>query len=214
MSTWFECKFKYHREDADGGYNAVTETYLIDAVSFTDAEARVYDEIGSNYKDFILLKVSKYRVHELVFREDAFTWYKCKVSMVTVDEQSGKEKKSNQIILVSGNNVKEAYDHVEEIFATSVSDYTIMDIVTTNIVEVLPYYEREENKQEEEEDNDVYEGPSFQDDEYLEREVVTNVPENSTEEEEKAEEEIAVNNQAAEEETQQEEPEAEEEKAE
>lgn len=140
MATWYECKFKYNREDQSGGFTTVTEVYLVDAVSFTDAETRIYQEIGSNYQEFILLSVSKYKLHELVFREDGMNWYKCKIGITTLDEKAGKEKKSRQVIVVTGNTVKEAYEAIEELFAGSVSDYEIMDIVKTNIVEVLPYY--------------------------------------------------------------------------
>lgn len=145
MATWFECKFKYNREDQNGGFTTVTEVYLIDAVSFTDAEARVYDEIGSNFREFVLLTVSKYRVHELVINEEGLTWYKCKVAITSLDEKAGKEKKLKQMILVNGNNVREAYDRVEDLFSDSTSDYQILEIITTNIVEILPYHEPEPN---------------------------------------------------------------------
>jgi hypothetical protein len=143
MATWYECKFKYNREDQNGGFVTVTEVYLVDAVSFTDAETRVYQEVGSNYQEFVLLSVSKYKLHELVFKEEGLTWYKCKVGLTTLDEKSGKERKTKQTIVVTGNTVKEAYDVVEDLFSDSVSDYEILDIVTTAIVEVLPYYEDE-----------------------------------------------------------------------
>ncbi len=145
MATWFECKFKYNREDQNGGFTTVTEVYLIDAVSFTDAEARVYEEIGSNFREFVLLTVSKYRVHELVINEEGLTWYKCKVAITSLDEKAGKEKKLKQMILVNGNNLREAYDRVEDLFADSTSDYQILEIITTNIVEILPYHEAEPN---------------------------------------------------------------------
>ncbi|GAL86712.1 hypothetical protein MYP_3942 [Sporocytophaga myxococcoides] len=145
MATWFECKFKYNREDQNGGFTTVTEVYLIDAVSFTDAEARVYEEIGSNFREFVLLTVSKYRVHELVINEEGLTWYKCKVAITSLDEKAGKEKKLKQMILVNGNNLREAYDRVEDLFADSTSDYQILEIITTNIVEILPYHETEPN---------------------------------------------------------------------
>ncbi len=141
MATWFECKFKYNQEDQNGGFKSVSETYLIDAVSFTEAETRVYQEVGSNYRDFQLVKVGKYRMTELVFNEEGVKWYKCKVAVITLDEKSGKEKKSSQIILVSGSDVKEAYDTVEDLFGDSTSDYEITDIGKTNIVEILPYFE-------------------------------------------------------------------------
>lgn len=148
MATWYECKFKYNREDQNGGFVTVTEVYLVDAVSFTDAEARVYQEIGSNYQEFVLLSVSKYKLHELVYKEDALTWYKCKVGLTTLDEKAGKERKTKQTILVTGNTVKEAFDVVEDLFADSVSDYEILDIVKTAIVEVMPYFEDDRSDDE------------------------------------------------------------------
>ncbi len=181
MATWYECKFKYNREDQNGGFTTITEVYLIDAVSFTDAETRVYQEIGSNYQEFILVSVKKYRLHELVYKEDAFKWYKCKVGITTLDEKSGKERKSKQTILVSGNSVKDAYDAVEELFADSVSDYEILDIVTTSIVEVMPYFEDQEVVNEEEIANNVQEEEISEDmvasDEEASQELVDNLEE-------------------------------------
>jgi hypothetical protein len=145
MATWYECKCKYNREDQNG-FTTITEAYLVDAVSFTDAETRVYQEIGSNYREFVLLSVSKYSLHELVVKEDRHTWYKAKVAITSLDEKSGKEKKLKQTIVVNGHNIKDAYDSIEELFADSVSDYEILDIITTSIIEILPYFEEGERK--------------------------------------------------------------------
>ncbi|MFN6944105.1 MAG: DUF4494 domain-containing protein [Cytophagaceae bacterium] len=144
MASWFECKFKYNLDDPNGGYKSITEIYLVDAVSFTDAESRVNQEVGANYRDFSLMKVGKYRVHELVPNDEAITWYKCKVSITTLDEKAGKDKKAKQSILVNANNIREAYNIVEGLFSDSVSDYEILDIVTTSITEVLPYFEEDD----------------------------------------------------------------------
>lgn len=146
MASWYECKFKYNRENQDGGLSTISETYLIDAVSFTDAETRIYSEIGANYREFVLLKVAKYPVHELIpHAEEGGKWYKCKVALITYDEKSEKEKKQKQTVIVNGNNVKEAYDKIESVFQGSTSDYEILDIVTTTILEVLPFVEGERN---------------------------------------------------------------------
>jgi hypothetical protein len=146
MASWYECKFKYNRENQDGGFTTISETYLVDAVSFTDAESRIYGEIGANYRDFILLKVAKYPVHELIPNEEGEKWYKCKVALITFDEKTEKEKKQKQNVIVNGSSVKEAYERIEEAFRGSTSDYEIVDIVTTAIIEVLPYVEEGERK--------------------------------------------------------------------
>lgn len=143
MATWFECRFKYNQENEKGGVTSVSECYLVDAVSFTDAEARVYNEIGSNYREFALLKVAKYPLHDLVHNEGSDKWYKCKVAIITLDEKSGKERKQKQTIIASADNIKQAYESVDALFGGSISDYEIMDIVSTNITEILPYVEEE-----------------------------------------------------------------------
>jgi hypothetical protein len=143
MASWYECKFKYNRENQEGGFTTVSETYLVDAVSFTEAETRVYGEIGANYVDFVLLKVAKYPVHELIQDEEGEKWYKCKVALITYDEKSEKEKKQKQTVIVNGNSVREAYERIEVAFKGSTSDYEILDIVTTGIIEVMPFVEEE-----------------------------------------------------------------------
>ena len=145
MASWYECKFKYNREDQNGGVITISETYLVDAVSFTDAEARIYQEVGSNFREFALLKVAKYPLHELIHNEQGLKWYKAKVAITSLDEKAGKEKKLKQTIIVSGNNIKEAYESIEEVFSSSISDYEILDIVTTGIVEILPFVEEPRN---------------------------------------------------------------------
>jgi len=149
MATWYECKFRYNTEGTNGNFTTVTEVYLVDAVSFTDAEARIYQEIGSNYQEFVLLSVSKYKLHELIHKEDGSIWYKAKVALTTLDEKAGKEKKIRQAILVNANTVKEAYENIEEVFSGAVSDYEILDIITTSIIEILPYYEVENEETKE-----------------------------------------------------------------
>ena len=144
MATWYECKFKYNREDEKGGFVTISEIYMVDAVSFTEAEARIYHEVGSLYREFVLLSVSKYKIHELIFNENGPKWYKCKVAITSLDEKAGKEKKLKQTIMVSGSSVKEAYESVVDIFNTSISDFEILDIGTTGIIEVLPYHENAE----------------------------------------------------------------------
>lgn len=138
MATWFECRFKFNREDEQGGYKSVTETFLIDAVSFTEAETRVYSEVASNLRDFKLLKIAHYKVDDISIDTNR-TWYKCKVAMTTIDEKSGKEKKVKQIVLANAGSIEEASSIVNDIFSTALSNFTSVAISETNIVEVLHY---------------------------------------------------------------------------
>ena len=141
MSAWYECKIAYQKTLEGGKTAKISESYLVDAVSFTDAETRIYKEFGDTLGEFSLVSVKKPRISELVHNEDAFKWYKVKVNITTLDEKSGKESKSNQIIMASAGSAKEAFDSVNDLFSDSVSDYEIVEIVLTQITDIYPYFE-------------------------------------------------------------------------
>lgn len=94
MNTWFTVKVKYTKQLEDGRLKRVTEPYLVDAVSFTDAEARIYEEIGSSVQgEFSITGISKTDFADIFYYEDAEDWYKCKLTYISVDADSGKEKR-------------------------------------------------------------------------------------------------------------------------
>ncbi len=140
MSAWYECKVAYQKVLENGKSAKMNEVYLVDAVSFTEAETRIYKELAELIGDFSLKTVKKARITELVHNEEAEKWYKVKVSLITYDEKSGKEMKSNQIILTSAENLREAYDSVTDLFSGSISDHEILEIVSTPIIEIFPFY--------------------------------------------------------------------------
>ena len=143
MPAWFLCKIRYRKEAENGKQLTINESYLLDCVSFTDAEARIYRELESIIKDFTLTGVSPMKVADVFHYEDAETWFKCKVSYVSLDEKSGKEKKIQNLMLVTAENVKQAYERIEESLKTMLVPFDITDINTTNIVEIFPYYPEE-----------------------------------------------------------------------
>ena len=141
MKVWFSCKVKYGRETDEGSLKQVTDAYLFDAVSYTDAETRVHDVVGRELPgEFAVTQISKTNIVEVVNYEDSETWYKCKVSYSAVDaDQGGKEKKINTYLLVSADNVREAYDRTEKHFDSMLVPYEIPSITLTTFVEVFPY---------------------------------------------------------------------------
>lgn len=140
MSAWYECKVAYQKVLENGKSAKMNEVYLVDAVSFTEAETRIYKELSELLGDFSLKTVKRASITELVHNEEADKWYKVKVSLITYDEKSGKERKSNQIILTSAENLREAFDSVTDLFSGSISDHEIIEIVSTPIVEIFPFY--------------------------------------------------------------------------
>lgn len=152
MRTWFLCRVKYAKENEQGLLRNVSEQYLVDAVSFTEAEARIYDMLGSVIRgDFQVTTISKSNIVDVFFYEDIDVWYKCKVSYVVADADSGKEKKVTQYMLISAHHVKEAYERIHESLSNMLVSFNVPDITESPIIEIFPYEKDGEDS-----------GPSFE----------------------------------------------------
>ena len=149
MNTWFECKVKYEKMGNDGKERMVSEPYLIDAVSFTEAESRIQKELEPYITgDFFLSSVKIANYSELIPNEDGDRWFKCKAAFISLDEEKGIEKRSNTYILVQANNVKEAYDNLTKALSDSISDFEIPSIQESPILDVFKYSGDEELNEE------------------------------------------------------------------
>ncbi|MBD8487221.1 DUF4494 domain-containing protein [Echinicola sp. CAU 1574] len=145
MRTWFLCKVKYAKENEQGLLKNVSEQYLIDAVSFTEAEARIYDMLGSVIRgDFQVTNISKSNIVDVFFYDDIDVWHKCKITYVVADADSGKEKKVTQYMLVTAHDVKEAYERIHESLSNMLVTFRVPDINESPIVEIFPYESEDE----------------------------------------------------------------------
>ncbi|MDO6437500.1 DUF4494 domain-containing protein [Cyclobacterium sp. 1_MG-2023] len=145
MRTWFLCKVKYAKENEEGLLKNVSEQYLVDAVSFTEAEARIYDMLGSVIRgDFQVTSISKSNIVDVFFFDDVDVWHKCKITYIVADADSGKEKKVTQYMLVTAHNVKEAYDRIYESLNNMLVSFNVPDISESPIVEIFPYEKDDE----------------------------------------------------------------------
>ncbi|SDJ81083.1 protein of unknown function [Catalinimonas alkaloidigena] len=148
MGIWFLCKLSYQQQEENGKVTKVKEQYLIDAMSFTEAEARVYEELGSALPEFILQSVNKMNLQEIFHYEDQETWYKAKVVFIDVDEKTGKEKKTVNTMLVTADSVKQACERIEESLGTLMVTWQITDVGLTPIIEIFPYVDDRENNED------------------------------------------------------------------
>ncbi|MCL3781958.1 DUF4494 domain-containing protein [Prolixibacteraceae bacterium JC049] len=140
MNIWFECKAKYEKIDEEGRLKKVNEAYLLDAMSFTEAESRIYKELETMISgEFLVTKIAKTNITEVIPSETGDRWFKCKLALVTIDESSGKEKKANQYVLVLASDVKDAYDKVEKNMDGVSIDYEIPSVQESPILDVFPY---------------------------------------------------------------------------
>lgn len=148
MNNWFTVKVKYTRQMESGTFKRVTEPYLLSAMSFSDAEARIYEELGSTIRgEFIVLSITRTDIHDIFQYDEADAWYKGVISYLGADEEEDKAKKIKQTFLVSAESVKEAYGRIVENLSTLMIDYTIDGVVVTPLVDIFPFVDAEDTNQ-------------------------------------------------------------------
>ncbi|SDL35710.1 protein of unknown function [Salinimicrobium catena] len=146
---WYECKVKYRKTHETGEQKVTTDTYLLDAVSYTEAEARITEEMKAyTEEDFRIMNIKVANFSEVHPFENSDRWFKSKVSLVALDEESGKERKINMYLLVQANDVKEAFENTEKAMADTMGDYSIPAITESPILDVFPYFMGEEEQLE------------------------------------------------------------------
>lgn len=137
MANWFECKAQFDKMMENGSLKKVTEPYLVDALSFTEAESRIIDELTPFVSGGLEIKaVKKTRIGEIFWDDSADKWYLVKVAFITIDEKTAAEKKSVSQILVAGSDFKGAYDNFMEGMKGTMADFDIVSITETQIMDV------------------------------------------------------------------------------
>lgn len=140
IHNWFLCKVSYEKILEYGMQKKVTEPYLVDALSFTEAEARIIEEMSPFITgEFTVSAVGRAKLSEVFFNEDGDRYYKAKIYFITLDEKSGIEKKTAAQMLVQASNLKEAITVLEEGMKGTLADYTIASIAETQIMDVYPF---------------------------------------------------------------------------
>ena len=140
MHNWFECKVTYEKVLENGTQAKVTEPYLVDALSFTEAEARIIEEIRPFISgEFTVSGIRRARLSELFFNENGDRFYRIKVAFITLDEKSGAEKRTTAAMLAQASTLKEAITVMEEGMKGTMADFVILSVTETQIMDVYPY---------------------------------------------------------------------------
>ena len=139
---YFDTSVKFRKTDEQGVNKLVTESYIVSALSFSEAESNINEQmkvyVGEDFK-IVNIKLTNYL--EIAAFEDTDKWFKSKISLLYFDEENGKEKKSNIYMLVQANDAKNAYDNTIATLKGTISDFTIPSVSETKIVEVFEYKE-------------------------------------------------------------------------
>ena len=147
MHNWFECKVSYEKMQENGLQKKVTEPYLVDALSFTEAEARITEEIRPYISgEFTITDIKRAKLSELFFNDNGDRFFKAKVCFITLDEKSGTEKKTAVQMLAQASSLREALQVVNKGMEGTLADYFIASLSETSIMDVFPYSEDEKKK--------------------------------------------------------------------
>ena len=142
VSKFFEVKIQYQKMQEDGKEKKVTEQYVVEALSFTEAEARIIKEMTpyiSGEFDVVSEKIAPYNE---IFLSDNSTddkWFVSKVSFITIDEKTAKVKKQTFRYLVQARTSELAMDYTNEMFSHGMSDYCIDAVKDTPTLDVFLY---------------------------------------------------------------------------
>ena len=140
--TWFECKVKYEKTQENGTEKPVLEAYTVDALSFTEAEARILDEMSVYVSgELKIVNIDPAKYGEIFFSDidDDDLWFKAKLAFITIDERTQKERKSKVNYLVNANSIEKATENVKKIMGDTIIDYEIVSINDTSIIDVFEY---------------------------------------------------------------------------
>ena len=141
-STWFECKIRFEKTMEDGLQKKVTEAYVVDALSFSEAEERIIEEMSSYISgEFNVTDIKKAPYGEIFFsdQELADRWYKAKLQFITIDEKTEKEKRSSVTYLFQAASFNGAVKAIDDVMGGTMIDYTIASVTETQLMDVFEH---------------------------------------------------------------------------
>ena len=139
---WFECKVRYDKTLETGLLKKVTESYLVDALSFTEAEERVLQEIEPMMSgEYSVSDIKRAKIAELFESIDTTDdkWYKAKVAYIAYDEKKGVEKRTNQIMLIQAKDLRVAVQNLDKGMQGTMGDWDIISIAETPIMDIFKF---------------------------------------------------------------------------
>lgn len=140
MALWFECRIRYDKMRENGSVRKVTEPYLVDAVTFTDAEARIIEEQTPFISgEFSVAAIKKTNISEVFYKAGCDKWWSVKYNIIAIDEKSGREKRTPIYVMVQANDQQGATDNFNEGMKDTMADFEIEKVAETKIMDVYPY---------------------------------------------------------------------------
>lgn len=139
-STWFETKVRYDKTMDDGREKKATEVFVVDALSFTEAEAKITEELSAYTSGETFIKaITRAPYSEVLFSDDSKDdkWYRVKLAFITLDERTDKEKRTLFTYLFQAANIDKARSYIKEFMGNSMCDYDVASISETQILDIF-----------------------------------------------------------------------------
>lgn len=150
-STWFECKVRYEKTQKDGNDKLVNELYVVDALSFTEAEASIIDNMAVYVSgELKIANINPANYNEIFFsgNDDDDLWFKARLAFITIDDKN-KEKRTYVNYLIQAKSIERAKRYVDEVMGKTVIDYELKSLSETNIFDVFEHEPSTDNKHKE-----------------------------------------------------------------
>jgi hypothetical protein len=140
MNNYFETSVRYEKTSEEGKIVSVTEKYIVDALSFTEAEARIIKEMEPFISgSFQVSSIRKLKINEIMYAESGDKWFKVRVVLSYIDEEKGKEKRIPATVYVNANDIESVRGVVVEGMKESMVSWEIESIMETKIIELFKY---------------------------------------------------------------------------
>lgn len=147
MANYIQTNLRYNKMLENGVIKTVTEQYLVGAMSFTEAEARITEEMAPFISgEFSVSAVKKTKIAEIFFDDNAERNYLAKVNFITIDERSAVEKRQASLILIQADSFHDAVHKLDEGMKGTIADYEIASVAETQILEVFTFYPYEKTE--------------------------------------------------------------------
>ena len=153
-SCWFEVGIRYQKTQEDGSEKSVTEKYAIDALSFTEGESAITEEMAAYISgEFKVKSMQEASYREVFFsdKDDDDCWYKAKLQFISYDDKTNKERRTNVTYLVQAKSMHRAISNIDEVMKTTMIDYEIIGLSKTNVYDVFEHKTKEEKQMSNEE---------------------------------------------------------------
>ena len=158
QGTWYATKVRYQKTMEDGCEKVVTEQYLIEALSFTEAESAIIEEMSVYVSgELKVSNLGQANFKEIFFSDvdDDDKWYKAKLQFITIDEKTEREKRSNVNYLVQAKSLARALRYIDEVMGNTMIDYDVVGLNETKVYDVFEYHAPSSDQKEDEDKNEA-----------------------------------------------------------